>query len=210
MDIKKRILENLTETQKYTLLLLSANNFEPIKSKLWYQKELFLLSNNNEELAEETDFEPYFLGPYSETADEELEQLKLADVVSKEGNILNLTAIGQEIAKIIYKNTIAEEMEMIEDFKDLLNDLTEEELLGFIYFSFPDMTEESVKFENIKSKRKNIALKLYAKSKISLGKALEIAGTNIDDFIEEEKVTSRWTPISLMQVSVCTFSYLEL
>ena len=48
MDIKKRIFENLTETQKFTLLLLSAKNSEPIKGKLWYQKELFLLSNNNE------------------------------------------------------------------------------------------------------------------------------------------------------------------
>ncbi len=50
------------------------------------------------------------------------------------------------------------------------------------------MTEESIKYENIKPKRKNIALKLYAKSKISFGKALEIAGINIDDFIEEAKL----------------------
>jgi hypothetical protein len=62
MDIKKRIFENLTETQKYTLLLLSANNFEPIKGKLWYQKELFLLSKNNEGLVEDADFEPDFMG----------------------------------------------------------------------------------------------------------------------------------------------------
>ena len=188
MDIKKRIFENLTETQKFTLLLLSAKNSEPIKGKLWYQKELFLLSENNEELAEETDFEPDFMGPYSETADEELEQLESAEVVEKEGNKLKLTSLGQEIARKINDNTNIEEMQMIEDFKDFLNDLTEEELLGFIYFSFPDMTEESIKYENIKPKRKNIALKLYAKSKISFGKALEIAGINIDDFIEEAKL----------------------
>lgn len=188
MDIKKRIFENLTETQKFTLLLLSAKNSEPIKGKLWYQKELFLLSENNEELAEETDFEPDFMGPYSETADEELEQLESAEVVEKEGNKLKLTSLGQEIARKINDNTNIEEMQMIEDFKDFLNDLTEEELLGFIYFSFPDMTEESIKYENIKPKRKNIALKLYSKSKISFGKALEIAGINIDDFIEEAKL----------------------
>ena len=149
MDIKKRIFENLTETQKYTLLLLSANNFEPIKGKLWYQKELFLLSENNEELAEETDFEPDFMGPYSETADEELEQLESARVVEKEGNKLKLTGLGQEIAKIISGNTTAEEKEMIEDFKDMLNDLTEDELLGFIYFTYPEMTEESIKIKKI-------------------------------------------------------------
>jgi len=188
MDIKKRIFENLTETQKYALLLLSANNFEPIKGKLWYQKELFLLFKNNEELADDADFEPDFMGPYSETADEELEQLESARVVEKEGNKLKLTVLGQEIAKIISENTSAEEKEIIEDFKDVLNDLTEDELLGFIYFTYPEMTEESIKIKKIQPKRKNIALNLYAKSKISFGKALEISGTNIDDFVKEAKL----------------------
>ncbi len=188
MDIKKRILENLTETQKYTLLLLSAKNYEPIKGKLWFQKELFLLAKNSDELAEQTDFEADFMGPYSESADEELEQLEFAKVVEKEGNRLKLTGLGRDIAEILEKNTSDEEKEMIEDFKSELNDLTEDELLGFIYFTYPEMTRESVKFEKIKPKRMNIALSLYAKSKISLGKALEIAGMNIDTFIKEAKL----------------------
>jgi predicted HTH domain antitoxin len=188
MDIKKRILENLTETQKYTLLLLSANNYEPVKGKLWFQKELFLLAKNSDELAEQTDFEADFMGPYSESADEELEQLEFAKVVENEGNKLKLTGLGRDIAEILGKNTSDEEKEMIEDFKSELNDLTEDELLGFIYFTYPDMTTESIKIEKIKPKRKNIALSLFAKSKISLGKALEIAGMNIDTFIKEAKL----------------------
>ncbi len=187
MDIKKRILENLTEIQKYTLLLLSANDDEPIKGKLWYQKELFLLSRNSDELAEQTDFEADFMGPYSESADEELQQLEYAKVVEKEGNKLKLTDLGKDVAKILEKNSSEEEKEMVEDFKAELNDLTEDELLGFIYFTFPEMTRESIKIEKIKPKRKNIALSLYAKSKISLGKALEIADMNIDNFIKEAK-----------------------
>ena len=188
MDIKKRILENLTETQKYTLLLLSANNYEPVKGKLWFQKELFLLAKNIDELAEQTDFEADFMGPYSESADEGLEQLEFAKVVENEGNKLKLTGLGRDIAEILEKNNSEEEKEMIEDFKSELNDLTEDELLGFIYFTFPDMTSESVKIEKIKPKRKNIALSLYAKSKISIGKALEIAGMNLDTFIIEAKL----------------------
>ncbi len=188
MDIKKRILENLTDTQKYILLLLSSNDFEPVKGKLWFQKELFLLAKNSDELAEQTDFEADFMGPYSESADEELEQLEFAKVVENEGNKLKLTGLGREIAEILEKNTSNEEKEMIEDFKSELNDLTEDELLGFIYFTYPEMTRESVKFEKIKPKRMNIALSLYAKSKISLGKALEIAGMNIDAFMKEAKL----------------------
>ncbi len=188
MDIKKRILENSTGTQKYILLLLSSNDFEPVKGKLWFQKELFLLAKNSDELAEQTDFEADFMGPYSESADEELEQLEFAKVVENEGNKLKLTGLGREIAEILEKNTSNEEKEMIEDFKSELNDLTEDELLGFIYFTYPEMTRESVKFEKIKPKRMNIALSLYAKSKISLGKALEIAGMNIDTFMKEAKL----------------------
>lgn len=187
MDIKDRILENLTETQRYILLLLSSNNYEPIKGKLWFQKELFLLSKNSDELAEQTDFEADFMGPYSESAEEELEQLEFAKIIEKEGNKLKLTALGQEITRILEKNSSGEEKETIADFKEVLNDLTEDELLGFIYFTFPDMIKESIKIEKIKPKRKNIALSLYSKSKISLGKALEIAGMNIDTFIKEAK-----------------------
>lgn len=188
MDKIKRILENLTETQKYTLLLISANNQVPIKGNLWYQKELFLLSKNLGELAEDTDFEADFMGPYSETADEDLQQLEFAKVVSRDGNKLKLSNLGQSIVKIINEHTNRDEKEMIEDFKDILNDLTEDELLGFIYFTFPEMTTESIKIQKIEPKRKNIALRLYAKNKISLGKAVEIAGTNIDDFIKEAKL----------------------
>jgi predicted HTH domain antitoxin len=45
------------------------------------------------------------------------------------------------------------------------------------------MRKESIKFENIKQKRNTIALNLYRKGKISVGKAAEIAGMTIETFI---------------------------
>ncbi|MEK6983030.1 MAG: hypothetical protein AABX33_00520 [Nanoarchaeota archaeon] len=38
MDIKKQLLDNLSEVKKNLLLLLSANSCTPINGKLWYQK----------------------------------------------------------------------------------------------------------------------------------------------------------------------------
>ena len=73
MDIHKEILSDLGEVKKNLLLLLSSKSNEAIQGKLWYQKELFMLSKNNEELEEEAGFEAYFWGPYSELADEEME-----------------------------------------------------------------------------------------------------------------------------------------
>ena len=34
--------------------------------------------------------------------------------------------------------------------KSFINDLSEDEMLAFVYFSYPQMTEESIVFEGIK------------------------------------------------------------
>jgi hypothetical protein len=67
-----RIENYLTLTQKYALLLLSANTNQPITGKLWFQKELFLVSQNITRLEDETEFEGDLMGPYSEIADADL------------------------------------------------------------------------------------------------------------------------------------------
>ena len=68
--------------------------------------------------------------------------------------------------------------------KGFLNDLSEEELLGFVYFSFPDMTKESIKLRDLEPRRQQIALRLYRRSKISMEKAAEIAGIPLDEFMK--------------------------
>ncbi len=184
MDFKKKILDSLTDSQKYGILLLGANNFEPIRGKTWYQKELFVLSQNIDKLKEKTDFEADFIGPFSEIADEELKQLELYDIIEIEGHKLKLTDFGEEVFRSVERDISNNEKEMVSDFKSLLNDITEEELLGFIYYTYPDMTKESIKFDKIKPKRKKIAFSLYRKGKISLGKASEVAGIPIENLIE--------------------------
>ncbi len=51
------------------------------------------------------------------------------------------------------------------DSKKFLNDLSRDELLGYIYQVFPDTSGESVAFEKIKPRLKNIALNLLKKEK---------------------------------------------
>ncbi|MDP3026708.1 MAG: hypothetical protein Q8N63_03295, partial [Nanoarchaeota archaeon] len=93
--------EDFSEVEKYLLLLLSADSNQPIPGKLWYQKELFMLSKNIPELEEETDFEPYFWGPYSELAEEEMEELRKLDLVEMINTSYKLTPKGEIIAKQI-------------------------------------------------------------------------------------------------------------
>lgn len=174
--------EYLSATQNFTILLLSANLFEPIRGKLWYQKELFLIVENIPALQEETDFEDDLLGPYSEIADVEFEQLRIEGIVDKRKLIL--TPFGRRVAKLLESRASKNLLQLISDIKSFLNSLSRDELLGFIYFSYPEMRNESVEFDRIKENRQRIGIRLYEKEKVSLGKASEIVGISQEEFIE--------------------------
>ena len=95
-----------------------------------------------------------------------------------------MTPLGQKVAKILISKIDKETLKVISDIKTFFNDMTKDELLGYVYFSFPEMTEESIEYKNILAKREEIALSLFRKRKVSLGKASEIAGLPIEDFMK--------------------------
>jgi len=187
MDIKKQLLENLSEVKKNLLLLLSANSCTPINGKLWYQKELFLLSKNNKELEEEADFEAYFLGPYSELAEAEMEELVQLGVVKKIGSTYVLTDIGKDIAHSVLKDTSKSELDLVEDVKNFFSSLSKDQLLLFVYISYPNMAEDSIEFKELLPRRREIAISMYRQGKISVGKTAELAGVSVSEMIEELK-----------------------
>lgn len=173
--------DDLSVTQKITILLLGANCSELVRGKLWFQKELFLIAQNMPELKEETEFEADFIGPYSEIAEEELDHLRYEGIVTKSKEQLTLN--GEKLKKSIEEQFPSDIKQFISDMKTFLNDLTRDELLGFIYYTYPKMRIESVEFERIAKIRESIAIKLFKKSKISLGKAADIAGISQEELI---------------------------
>jgi predicted HTH domain antitoxin/uncharacterized protein YwgA len=181
----RRIEDDLSMAQMVSILLIGANSFQPVKGKLWFQKELFLVAQNIKELAEEADFESDFIGPYSEIADEELEQLRREGIVFKEK--IELTPNGRNVANRLQEQVPPAILKLVSEMKRFLNDLTKEELLGFIYYSYPKMRIDSVEFAEIDKNRVQIALVLFRKQKVSLGKAALIAGICQADFISELK-----------------------
>ena len=206
-------INHLSTTQRYIILLLRANDNRSIKGKLWLQKIMFLISQNIEELEEDADFEEDLMGPYSETIAEEFNQLIFEKII----NIRyphNLSLHGTNIAEILINEISEEEREIIEDMKNFVNDLTDDDLLGFIYFSYPNFTEESIKYEKIKEKRVDIALSLYEKNKTSLGKASIISGLNQEEFIHLLMWILKPVSMGLGMITVLTkvdyFLYLSL
>ena len=184
--MSEKIEDYLTITQKYILLLLGTNYNEPITGKVWFQKELFLVSENIPRLEQETAFEGSLMGPYSENANAELDQLRTEGLVQINGKI-KLTPDGQKVVGRLKLRTTEQTKAIIEDMKSFINDLSEEEMLAFVYFSCPQMTEESIVFEDIKQKRVPLAVSLYRKKKVTLGKAALIAGICQEDFIAKAR-----------------------
>ena len=185
-------VEQLNEVDKFIILLAGANESEPIPGPLHLQKEMYLLQNLFSDLADETDYEPYFMGQHSEIVANELEELKLSRLMKGSPGPITLTADGDAVLARLRKTSDQERIKKVEEFKEILNDMTKKELLAFVYFSDPAqdvLAEESTEFKDIAQNRKHLAISMYKKDKISAQKAAEIAGESLEDFLDELK---RW------------------
>ena len=194
MRSTKKVIQ-LTIVQKYLILLLGALNFKPLRGKTWLQKEMFLLSRNIENLRDEIYFEPHHYGPYSELLDQELENLEILGIVELNDKI-KLTDVGRKVYTHLVSKLSPDELELVREIRSELDDLTEEELLALIYFSYPKMTKESRVLDRILKNREKIAVKLYLKEKVSLAKAAEIAGKGLSEFIRYLKKQGTKIPLS--------------
>ena len=187
MSITTEKIEQLNYVGKFILLLLGAKDSEPIPGSVHLQKEMYLLQKIIPELADETDYEPDFLGPHSEIVSDEVEQLESSGMVSAKMDRIELTPDGSKAVDMIKQLLDEKEMQKIEEFKEFLNDLTRDELLTFVYFSYPSQNEiekESVEYNDLLPKRRKLAMSMYQKDKISAQKAAQIAGEHLEDFLE--------------------------
>lgn len=175
-------VESLSPIQAVILLLIGSNK-EPLKGRLWLQKGLFLLANNISRLSDEANFEAHHYGPYSEAVEIELNNLKILGLVKEEKG-LSLTEKGEILFNRLLEYVPEGFPELVKEVKSDINDLSQDELLAYIYFSFPETTTESRTLERIQRNRKNLALSLYKKGKISLSKGAEIAGMSVKEFMD--------------------------
>jgi uncharacterized protein YwgA len=178
--------EEFTLLEKTILVLLYLKEKSPIFGKLRLQKMIFLISQDFEKLRDELDFEPHRYGMYDQTIDDMVEGLELDGFVTvdENNNKITLTQKGIEKAKEILKEFSEKEIETIEEVKELFEDLTEDEILALLYFKFPEFAKYSEKLGEITRKRKELAISLYKKGKVSLEAASEIAGMNVKEFMK--------------------------
>jgi uncharacterized protein YwgA len=187
----EEIIEDMSDLQKVMVILFYSNSEEPIVGKtkfdkeLKLQKEVFLISQNLSEIGKESSYDADYYGPYSETVAEEFKGLALDEVVQDNQTSIRLLPLGKEIAKELIKSYSKKILDMVSDFKKLINNMSQEEILTLIYTSFPDYTEESVVKEDVMRNRIKIAIQLYKKGKISLERTSEIAGLTLEKLMNE-------------------------
>jgi len=178
----KEIASRLNIVQKYALLLAGANEGEPIKGKLWWQKEMFLIEKNVPRLADELDFEPALMGPMSEALEWQIDQLESVGLIELEGHNFKLTDLGNSCLETLMGEFGHDQVSMVSELKAFLNDLSKDELLAVVYFLYPDMNIESQELRNLIPKRRDIAVRLFFKKKLGIEKASKVAGMSLQDF----------------------------
>jgi len=178
----EKIAEKLTLAQTYSLLLAQAEGGGPIRGKLWLQKEMFLLSRAIPELESELSYEASLKGPMSEALEWDVDQLVSVDLLYREGSSYLLTSSGDVCAKVASREVRPGALKAIGEVKQLLNDLTKDELLAFIYFLYPDMTSESEELRDLLPKREELAVRLFEKGKVGLEKGARVAGVDVPKF----------------------------
>lgn len=180
-------VDQLDVVERYLFLLFYAPDVtdkfaQAIRGKTWLQKEMFLLSKIRPELGERTEYDPHLMGAYSQIVDEIQDQLYISEYVEKAGDSLKLSLEGRRLAENVWIRTSEDEKRLVSSVKTLLNDLSQLELLGFIYTEFPETAVNSEKQLDVESRRVEIAINLFVKGKVPLEKAAEIAKQSVQSF----------------------------
>jgi len=183
------LINFFTDVEILMLVLLFVNNAEAIKGRLWLQKIMYLITKNIDEIQDI--FDGYYIGPFSEDVEIALEQFIGSNYIEISNNYkISLTEYGINTVKEIINSVPEEKLELVKDMKTFLNDMTRDELIAFIYSTFPESAKESDIKEQFENNRYEASISLLKKNKVSLEKASEIAGYPLSEYIKKIKQKS--------------------
>jgi len=142
----------LTPTESIILTLLFSpgknKKAEPIRGKISVAKQIFILWKNPilSKRLDDIEFEPYDFGPWSDTIEVAIDELKARDLIKGTGTdpiIYSLTNKGKNDAMHLWNELSDQEKSIIIDVKRNLNSLTTKNLLRIIYSAYPEYAKES-------------------------------------------------------------------
>lgn len=179
------IVEDLNDLDLAILHLLHAGDNDPLKGNVAFQKEMFLIADYIDKIREQAEFIPHTFGPYSEAAENGMRNLKSRGLVEEKYHEYHLTPNGVAALSKAKSAFTEEQIEAIRGYKEFLNDLSRDEILLFVYISYPDFVEKSTVYERVIRKRIPTAISLYKNEKVSLEKAAFLAGLTVEKFLDQ-------------------------
>lgn len=185
----ERILNRLDPHDK--LILYGANALgKDLKTEVKMQKLLFLTMNAiSDEAFKEMDFIPHKKGPYSQLIEQKMKELSDNGLISLPN--CHVSELGKEISN--ESSPKKPLRDIVDDFKEFVCMLKEDELLAFIYLTFPGYKFDSEEWERISKNMPSIAASMLKKGAVSYSKALEMSGMSEYDFSEYlKKQGVRW------------------
>ncbi|MGV9172783.1 MAG: hypothetical protein ACOC35_09480 [Promethearchaeia archaeon] len=116
--------------------------------------------------------------------------------INRKGNY-EITEEGEKYLNKLHRQLQDEESKrmdqklerVMENMKQDFNEFTTNEILAFIYKSFPEYVEPSIKADKLKYKR--IFLKMYEEGKIGISKIAELMGWSYERAYEYVKQNAR-------------------
>jgi predicted HTH domain antitoxin len=174
--------QNYTNEEKAILILLYLYNDKIDTYKL--HKMAFLASLNIKELRDEMEPKPMMYKDifYDSTITETLESLKLKGLIEGDSTFI-LSTRGKEEAQFLLSNISDQEKRIFEQTVNLFKDTTDDEILAIFYFTLDGMIKIINPLYRVTKNRKELAISLYQKGKISFNTASEIAGMDTKDFV---------------------------
>lgn len=149
--MRKRI--NWTEEQekiveKWILVLLAANNFQPIRGRLRLIKELFLIAKTvSSEFEDAVYFYKYSFGPYSSRAAEKMNMLRKNNVTqvkyTKEGWEYRLNESYYKTAQGYLNSLDPDSLDRVELIKSKYQKKSSTQIIIEIYTKYPEYAERS-------------------------------------------------------------------
>ena len=183
MDVAERVLGACNPLHRIVILLAASNGCEPIRGRARLQKIVFMLTRGEGWEDFPCGYVAGDRGPHSEIVEEEAGRLEATGVLRTEGDAIYVTQLGREVAGRIAGEEDRLTLAMIDEHKDMFNDLTIDEILAYVYSAYPDMATGSAAYDRITPDRERHAMSMLKKGKITSGRASELLGLTLEDVL---------------------------
>lgn len=166
------------------ILSIADRTKQKAMNKLHFQKAIYYFENLKSE--KEVFFSNFKYGGVSFELMENMETLEESGLVRRVGTKYILTTKGEQLAEQLRKSADykSDTLRKLEYAKFLLNDLTDKELLFFMYMTFPETQVNSIEFKNLIEDKRAYVEKLFAKGRIDSTTAGEWLGMEPRHFLE--------------------------